>query len=990
MSRHSRRTRTAIVEQCLVSSKRFMKEFTVRLLQMSKSYGCIGKDMCWIGFSVSVLKCSGACEGMRHAIVKLVEAQSDVLDRMIYMNRLPSSRMYNCVRPVIALHPGLIEIYMSRVQSASSGSPGLVWMLCRAMISLRYNDDKIMGAYISKIFHVFVDKILCGKTKEAPHQGELACFGDVFSYVSQDDFEKIFLPAAVKMAKRSPEISMTIVNAAMSSMRVDFCGCGSELLPLIIQQGKHGKETVRQRAEEMMQVVAKKTKDSSVLISYAEAVKDAFLAKDATKLKTPQEKSSMASILGAVAVFHDENVHLPVQSSMNIAESLCYLVENEASGDTKACLIVCLGQWMEVTGKAPPSFGNVIQLAMKATEQVRRALLEICSELCTRQEIAETVAEYADDFIRYVVDGSQKAAMQLDAIVSLSCLLVIGREVPRVDEMMMKKGVWDILNMNICQYLSLDFLKGLSEHYSKLSLCCAHRLLESSSRISEAQRQGSCNTLTSFALHYDQSVRKAALGHIKAIVKSDLGCEITLALLHSFRSMCNNEKSLEFICSKSNENPICKNFVYERYLGTLLAIVPRHHAQVPISVAVALCVMAHHPKVSSSRGPSSAWATVLSACKSFISSVEADIDGTLRIALGDDWGIESGDNAISESAIMAFVSLGKSCGEKLYEPFMGRIKSILYSDEHESLTAKQLRIYATPFGRLSNESEDGGFIPAELMDEILSDKTSIKSPIFAPSKEQSIKFRDDTLIDIDNSLSKKEDPAAAARKKQLALEAEVRLHVVELRDKLSRWLNVLGNYAKGARMVVSARLSDISSPCMKLLSSPLVGESSALNCLNMIVACIPGIIGRFHSTMCVCFHLIHKEEVRKNPSYDDISGNPYMARGAEVLIEATGGTISTDDSAAMPGTIPLSPQLYSFFFPIINAILRYVLFSSDLERSGGKTHSSIEKHADQAGQPICTRACWRLSSCIQKYQQKICLQKMNSLCFSMCWKSFPL
>ena len=51
----------------------------------------------------------------------------------------------------------------------------------------------------------------------------------------------------------------------------------------------------------MMQIVTRKTKDSTVLLTYAEAAMDALLAKDATRLKTPQEKSSMAAVLRAVA-----------------------------------------------------------------------------------------------------------------------------------------------------------------------------------------------------------------------------------------------------------------------------------------------------------------------------------------------------------------------------------------------------------------------------------------------------------------------------------------------------------------------------------------------------------------------------------------------------------------------------------------------------------------------------------------------------------------
>ena len=926
MSKHTRRTRTVILERCLGTSEGFLKEFTVRLLRLSKSYGCPGKYVSWLGFSVCVLKTSGGHEGMQQAVVKLIEAQDEVLDRMIRLNRVPSNRMYNCVRPVLEVHPALLDMYLTRVCSSKSGSPGLAWMMCRAMTSLCYDND-VIETTVSRLAHVFVDKIVCGKTKEMPHPGELACFSDVLLRMSQADLEQVFVPAAMKMAKRSPEISMAIVNAAMSCMGGDFSSCSAELVPLIIQQGKHGKETVRGLAAEMMQVVAKKTNDSSVLMSYAEAAIGALLAKDATKLKTPQEKSSVASILGAVAVFHDENMDLPGDASLNIAESLCTLIETEAMADTKACLVLTLGEWIVVGGKAPPSFGKVATIALQAAESVRRAFLDVCCRLCSFQDVAEIMYDSVDDIIKFVIDGSQKAAVQLDAILCLSCLLEAGTQVAKIDDAMEKKGVWEILNKNTCQYLDLDFLKGLSVHYAKLTICCSYRLLESHAKISKAQMLGCCDTLTAFSLHWDQSVRKEAIKYIKEIVKVDKQYVVTAALLDSFRSMCSSEKSLDFISPKSSENPICKNFVYERHLATLLAMTPKTDGQIPSHVAVGLCVMGHHPKVASCRGPMSAWNTVLAVCSGFNASIESDIDGTLETAFGEEWGIECEEEVIRESAIVAFISLGKACGDKLYGPFMERIRRNLDMESHNALTAKQLRIYAMPFGKVSNESEDGGLIPAELMEEILSDKTSIKPPIFAPSRIQSMQFRNDVLQDIEKSKGKKEDPAAAARKKQLAAEAEVRLEVVELRDTLSRHLRALGNFAHGARILAFERLSEISSPCLNLLSSPLVGDSSALECINRIISCIPGIIGRFHSTMSVCFHLIHKEEARRNPGYDEIVSSPYISRGAEILIEATGGSIPTDDRSAIRGKNPLSPQLYSFFFPIVNSILRYAICS---------------------------------------------------------------
>lgn len=922
VSRQCRKIRTAVIESCLDASLSFIKQFTVQLVQVSKAYNCLGKCMCWLEFSTRVVKSTGTCDGMQQAMIKLIEAQDSVLNLMIRRKRLPSNKVHNCVRPVIAAHPELVDLYMTYVTKSSPGSPGLVWMISRSMTS-QYYDTKTIEENISRLLHVFVDKVLCGKTKAMPDEHELACFDNVLSSTSQTDFEKVFIPSAIKMAKRSPEISMAIANDAMARMSVDFSSCSSELLPLIIQQGKHGKDKVRDLAGDMMMVVAEKTKDSFILMTYADAVINSLLAKDSTKLKTPQERSSMASMLQAIPAGGAIS-NLPADNLLQILEDLCGIIETESMADTKASLIIALGTWLSVVDKAPPSLAKLAQNAMRGAESVRRAFLEIISTLCHSHTIIESSSICADDAIKFVIDGSQKAAVQWDALLSLSYLLEAAKTMDHVDEKMKEKGLWDVVKAEkTCQFLTLGFLSGLSVKNSKLAVQCAYRLVESSTRISRAQLQASCDALVAFSLHYDALVRKEALKSIKSVVQAEENCEVSFLFLSSFRSMCNGDKSLDFIADKSRESPLHKNTIHERYLYTLLAITPNRQAKIPSHMAVALCVLGNHPKVSSSRGHKSAWDAVFSACKSFNESVREDINGTLKIALGEDWGIESNEEVVSKSAITAFESLGKACGNTLYHPFMDIISKNLKVDAHDALTAKQLRIYSTSFGKVSNESDDGGLIPGELMEEILSDKTSIKPPIFPPSSKESMQFYVDTLHEVESSKGKKEDPAAAARKKQLALEAEVRLNVVILRDKLSRSLYTLGNFAHGAREITAENLLQISRPCMELLSSPLVGDSSALECLNKIIACIPGIIGRFHSILSACLHIINKEEAKKHADYDQIVRSPYIIRGAEILIQATGGTIPSDEEPPQRGKMPLPPHVYSFFFPVINAVLRY-------------------------------------------------------------------
>lgn len=924
--RQSQRVRQHVVDCCLQASPEFVKEFIVQILKASKGYSCLGKCKLLLQWCMSILKVSGGDESLHKALVKIVDAQDKILEHLVKINRVPSSRSHNCVRPAIVRQPGLVDLYVSSCESSTSGSAGLVYMLWGALSTIKRSEKSLSGIDFdglkSKLLQVFVDKILSGR-KSVPSESELACYRDLLADVSENEIERLFVPAATKMAKRSPEISMVIINAAISNMTSDLSSCSDDFLPLILQQAKHGKETVRKLSVEMMELVARKTKDVSVLMSYAEAARDALMAKDATRLKSPQEKTTVASVLGMVTA-SDLDIHANKERAVSIIESICQMIEAEVMAETKQALIQSLGKWISIVHEAPPSFGKVAHNCLRSAESVRRSFLEMLSDISSYQSVGKELLDSLDDIYNIILEGTSKAAMRWDATLALSFLLDARQWNSSFDMTMETKGIWNILKDDTCPYLGLDVLRALSPEDAKQAVTLAVRMLNTHEQISDVCMRSSCLTLVSYSLHYDTSVRRYALESIKNFVLVESG-DFTrlLVLLDSLRQMCSEDTSIAFVYANPTEFPLSNVTVHERYLGALLAMIPLDVERlVPASFAIKVCILSHHPMVSGSRGAESAWSTILSAFASFAKSIAANIDEAIETIVGPWWGIEASDEVIRASSTLALRSISRMCGEQMFVPFIKMATSNLNTSDHDMLTSKQLRIYATPFGRLSNESADGGMIPAELMEDLLADKSSIKPPVFHPSLENSVYFRDQCLKDIENSKGKKEDPAAAARKKQLASEAEVRVQLVELRDRLSRWLLALGQFAAGCSAMTCANMLMISKPSMDFLASPLLGESSALESLNLIVSCIPGPIGHFHTTLCSSLYIIKIEEAKTNADYNNVSFNGHVLRGADVLIRATGGVPPSDKGVPVKVTRPLTPQMYSFFFPIVNAILR--------------------------------------------------------------------
>eukprot|EP00889_Picochlorum_renovo_P003930 jgi/Picre1/30960/NNA_006319.t1 len=901
LPRQCQKIRHSIIEHSIRESKEFAQRFAVEMVQGSKSCACVGKCKLLLWWSACVLRVWGADGEMGKAVQGLIGMQEAVLQHLVKVNRVPMKRSHNSVRLVLMGQPCLLDAYLVRCESSVSGSAGLVCMLWSAAVAVSRTLD-VDGAR-KRLLSVFVDKILSSR-KSVPDGHELACFRGVLSAATLEEFETLVLPVAVKMAKRSPEASMGITNYVIHAVRIDLSGCSGEFGPLIIQQAKHGKESVRQLAHEMMDAVVRKTADAAVIQSYAKDVSDALVGANGAKLKSPQERASMGRVLGSICVA-GSMVVLPEEFSSSICETLCDAIKGEAIADAKIVLIETLGKWIEVCGNSPPGFCHVAQTAIKGPEAVRRAFLGMATSVCCSNDakVAGSCLAFLDDLIQLIVDGVQKAAGRWDAMLSLSQVLQCAQVVSDVEHALENKGIYDILNREECPFLSVEDLKSLSKDDMHHAVDFAQRLLTVSKRISKAYVDRACTCLIFSSIHYDIEVRRKAQSAIKAIVKSDDTWEISWGLLDSLCASLDDPRVGDFLSPKPLEILKSNIAVHERFLGSLISIVPR-------------------VVQSGARGYDSAWRTVRSSSPNLRKSIEENVDDALDTILGTRWGVCSVSCDLQTAAFHALKSLGAMSGKVLFDQFLDRMNVNLDPTKHDTLSAKEIRIYATPFGRLSNESEDGGLIPAELMEDMLADKSSLEAPTFEPSLEYSISFRDESLVEDLSTKGRKEDPAAAARRKQIAQEAEIRLEVVQLRETLSTYLLALGNFASGAKSEVQSRLIGVAEPCLRFLASTFLGASSALQCLNLIISCLPGLIGRHHSVLSTSIYLIAREESRPVPNYDYLATNSFVSKAARILISATGGSPPFDDKPAVKGTMSLSPQTYSFFFPIPKAILR--------------------------------------------------------------------
>lgn len=775
-----------------------------------------------------------------------------------------------------------------------------------------------------KLLSVFVDKIVCG-AKTVPQDVELHCFSGLLEAITTEEVEKCLLQPGIKMIKRSPEVAMRIVNFALSRISADISGSSETLIPLIVQQSKHAKETVRKLTAESTFWICRKTTDISVLREYVRAMTSILVAKGTDKLKSPQERASVVMVVASIGVAIQQEMKSIGEIAEETSNILASLFENEIADEVKIALLQALGEWCLLGSGFQEIIPSIVAKAPKEKETVQRALLSMLGATIKKLRNVKDVDSLIEYLSKVILDGCQKAAMRWDAVLAYECIVFL----PGYPIAFEKTDAIKAIEKSKNVLFSSDLVGKLSEldvpRY--LEIACA-AVLKSEDISCHEMRGAVAETITLASLHHNTEIRKKSLECLKTL--SGTGDAVMIeSLVDSIHHWASNAASLTGIVCNTGDDPIFNNLaIHEHFLSSLICSLLLRNAEiVKTSVAMKACILAHHRMVSGSRGRYGAWQCIISAMPSIKKVVEEDPKSTMDILFSKEWGIRSKDVEVQDAALCAVTSLSAMSCPLVVDSFLEQLNPILSTVDHDSLSAKQLRIYATKFGQLSNQAEDGGMIPSELMENILADKSSIQSPSFPPSLMYATSFMEE--LENDDDLKKKvksdkakQDAAAIARREQLIAEARTRVEVVQIRETLSLGLRALGNFAVGDAKYTEDHLQIFSEPCLQLLASPLVGEPYAFECLDNVISCIHGILGHQHLNLSASFNLVVASEARRRGEQRPLLSDQHIVDSVCTLVKATGGLPPSDEVDARRGYEPLSDSLYSFFFPIVRSAVK--------------------------------------------------------------------
>jgi hypothetical protein len=702
-------------------------------------------------------------------VTKLIECQATWLNILNAMG-LRKGFAHQSITTALATNPQLVDMYLSVATAKVSGP--LVQILWNYAASKKVTEEE-KNKISQTLLQIFVDGIL--SAKERPLDSILVCYKSLLSSATADQVVGILLPATLRMIRRSPEAALGSASFMLSMLSQDLSGvAATEIMPVLVQQARHAKETVRRLSVEAIGALSGRVGDPSAVHSCIEVVQKTLDGTEAGKIKSPQERASLAAALEALAGAPGRGSGISASASAAV-EFIVAFMKEEITEDGKIALLKALGAWLPRCPALPAAVLTRFEEGLKEKEPARRAHLRaLAKALSSNVELRSQAAPLAPSLSKLVQDGAAKVATRVDGLLALLIASYIASADASADVVLDKAGLWStgvaadspLILANTAAKLAPEDAAVHAELCGALLSLHSNRLgsLESGNSSGNSKETAAVSvsrTLVLLLLHYSPMVRSAAATAAASVNAS--GAQHTLALTNGLQYWLSgtgdgttSDSGTAGIAYSilqdpaEGEVPMAFDAVHERYFHALRSCLPYKSAaagdtsatvRTPEVVASAL-LLAHHPMISAARRSESAGNTILATNGSWhaISRhlgaahvVEVITNNPEVIISKIVSAVTSSDPRQQAAAYGALTAASVIAAPQLYHPLMTSLEPLLDRTAHDDLTSRQLRIYATSRGRTSNENEDGSLIPVELFEEMMADKSSIKPPVFHPS-----------------------------------------------------------------------------------------------------------------------------------------------------------------------------------------------------------------------------------------------------------------
>lgn len=669
------------------------------------------------------------------------------------------------------------------------------------------------------LLQLYADVVLNGDAKVVAAGVTAEAFTAVLSDITEDEMKDVLLPKMVRQLRRSPEAVLPIILNTLEGVKVDLSSSCAELGELLIPLAKHADAARRDVSRRIIDTLAANSADASL-------VKEHIFARCAAEFdagKRPKEwtaRVGLYDIIGSCSRISSRKDREAL--SANAIAILATEMAVDKQLDAKAAGLRALTTWLQHIAACPASVVALIKESSKDTKERGSTLQAIAQALRSNSALASGLSETIAVLVPITVAGAAKSAQRAEGLSALYLTVRAAADDAAVLDAATKGKLWESLSayFDVAAVTRFDDSDAQTLAATSQCLLSAH----SSQLIKLKLVDVVIQTIALLSLHSNAQCRAAAREAIRgAISQGQAPTKMIQGLQHWLEQAAAG--TFPAVGAEADET------FPSRYAGaSLLAYCEFDEDEQCVKLSSDLVgdmlLLAHNPLVAAADGRrSGAWSALIARLGEDIG--DATNGEAVCETMAGERGLASPSSNIRVAARRAIVALGRLSSNDVSNILLPKALGMIDIRAHDEISDKDILIYNTAPGTLSTDPKDKPAAAQKEDKQESSTVVSLRPSQLAAGAKKSTKAPPKTA-----------DPREAARRAQLAEEADIRARVRSVVDSLVEGLDVLTCVLEGLGHRTREKVCDIAyRKVFPLLRSKIIPQTVVLRTVETLLYC---------------------------------------------------------------------------------------------------------------------------------------------------------
>ena len=737
----------------------------------------------------------------------------------------------------------------------------------------------------------------------------LASFTGVLASVTAQQFEEMLLPALLRALRRSPDAAASAAAELAVALTADVSSSFSALLPLLLQLARSAKEDTRSAAGRALAAFVQCSRALGNACEAACAAAQSLLGGSEGRLKELHQRTGLLAVLTRLAAAPDD----AAQAGRVVLFLISFLKE-ETQDDTRLAAFAALAAWLPASPGLFSDAALFFSAGLKDKEPTRRAHLRVLLA-ATGEQVSQLSAPVAAQLADTARGAVTKVALRWEGLAALCVLARKAGADEAVASTLDESKFWQAVLDGTAPMLRAAAVAKMCPDDAfvgpDLAECLlsthAHRLKAMPAALSTIGR-----LLTLLALQPVKPVAIRALAALERVVQAG-DAVINAALLAAVADWLSHQEATGGLYSSGDSEDAA--VALPAAAGAVLLRLASSAVSPHIGT---LLLMAHRRDARGGRAGANQRARDLRFWHQIVARLaSASPGGAFDYAAnaGDICSAVLGDEGLccerraEKAAAAAAVSTVAACEPTLaFGQLLSSVLALADAAEHNTYNANDFNVFFTPDGQLSTDPAKATFVaPVSVSDTRRKARGRFKMYDDEDDDEpQPAKPAPPKSAASGKAKDEKKDPRELARLEKLEAESTLRARMTTVKTRLENALAGIAALADGNEQAAQTHLTELATPVMPLLASPLVGGTSAFQAACCLVRCCTWPVG----VSCGDF-LVHALQpcLDFQVSAAAILSTPAVTRAVQHL------------EAACSGDRLLPAPTYRFCFPVLERIL---------------------------------------------------------------------